>query len=131
MDIINSFKQKCLLNDCEAREGLGLNPAEYDFFNITHKIKVLEPSHIASLMDLSLSRLSRVIDNLVKGGYIKRTISEKDRRAINLSFTKKGKEMQTKVNSYKKACEEKIASALSPEEFSSLKDNLLTLSNLL
>ena len=45
---------------------------------------------------LSKATLSNMLDNLEKGGHVKRVRSENDKRTINLKLTKKNKALQDK-----------------------------------
>ena len=67
--------------------GLTLNEA---FCLCVLKKEVHEPGLIARELELSSSRLSRVLDSLEGKGLIIRTISSKDRRNISVSLTKTG-----------------------------------------
>ncbi|HOF84561.1 MAG TPA: MarR family transcriptional regulator [Treponemataceae bacterium] len=75
------------------QSGLTLNEA---FCLCTLKRGVHEPGHIARELELSPSRLSRVLDVLEQRGLITRTISPEDRRNIAVSLTETGTELVEK-----------------------------------
>lgn len=75
------------------KTGLTLNEA-FTLCILTNGIH--EPSQIARELDLSPSRLSRVLDTLQDKNLITRTISNEDRRNISVSLTKRGTEFVTK-----------------------------------
>lgn len=52
----------------------------------------LEPSNLAQELEISPSRLSRILDSLETRGFLVRSISEEDRRIINIDLTKKGQQ---------------------------------------
>jgi len=54
---------------------------------------VCEPGKLAKEMEISPSRLSRILDSLAKRGLIDRTISTEDRRNISLALTQEGSTM--------------------------------------
>lgn len=124
LQILNELKRKCISNDCLAMETLGLSPAEYDFFLVYQKQRSLEIPKIATGMELSLSRLSRVIEKLVSDGYLSRQTMPDDRRAIQLTFTPKGKQMIKKVNQQRNQCEEKLIRSLNPNEIKQIEQSL-------
>jgi DNA-binding MarR family transcriptional regulator len=53
---------------------------------------------IAERMRLSQSRLTRIMDGLVKKGYMNREIDKSDRRNMKLSLSRRGKILSKKVN---------------------------------
>jgi DNA-binding MarR family transcriptional regulator len=53
---------------------------------------------IAKRMNLSPSRLTRIMDGLVKKGYMKREIDGSDRRNMKLSLSRRGKILTNKIN---------------------------------
>jgi DNA-binding MarR family transcriptional regulator len=68
---------------------------------------ITEPSALAKELNLSPSRLTRVIDSLEKRSLVQRTLSITDRRSLIISLTKAGAEL---VQAYK-CCELRL-----PEE---------------
>jgi DNA-binding MarR family transcriptional regulator len=44
-------------------------------------------------MSLATSTMTRIVDNLVRDGYIERTQDDQDRRVVHVSLTDKGKEL--------------------------------------
>ena len=73
--------------------GLTLNEA---FCLCTLKNSILEPGQIARELELSPSRLSRVLDALEQRKLVARSISPEDRRNIVVSLTKMGTELVDK-----------------------------------
>ena len=64
-------------------------------FSLTEKSSNKE---IAERMNLSPSRLSRVLDGLVKKGYMTRRIDAEDRRNMQVSLSKKGVQVVENLN---------------------------------
>jgi len=54
---------------------------------------IVEPSALAKELELSPSRLTRILDSLEARALIKRTLSSSDRRSLAVSLTETGKEM--------------------------------------
>lgn len=53
----------------------------------------LDPSSLANELQLSPSRLSRILDSLETRGFLTRSISEADRRTILINLTAEGQKM--------------------------------------
>ena len=51
----------------------------------------LKPSDLAGLLERSPNSISMLVDRMVKAGLVRRTWDRKDRRAVTVSFTEKGK----------------------------------------
>ncbi|MCW8812133.1 MAG: MarR family transcriptional regulator, partial [Chlorobium sp.] len=54
---------------------------------------------IAEKMNLSPSRITRIMDGLIEKGYMVREINNADRRNMILSLSRKGKNLTNKLNS--------------------------------
>lgn len=50
-------------------------------------------NELSESMALATSTMTRVVDNLVRDGYIKRTQDDSDRRIVHVSLTEKGTEL--------------------------------------
>ena len=48
---------------------------------------------LSEWMSLATSTMTRIVDNLVRDGYIERTQDDRDRRVVQVSLTDKGKEI--------------------------------------
>jgi len=48
---------------------------------------------LSEWMSLATSTMTRIVDNLVRDGYIERTQDDKDRRMVHVSLTEKGEEL--------------------------------------
>ena len=58
----------------------------------------IDSSSLAKELSLSPSRMSRIIDSLVKQGWIERTQDPADRRNMRVSLTSKGSQMNEKLH---------------------------------
>jgi DNA-binding MarR family transcriptional regulator len=70
---------------------------EFRCIKIIHKYEGLTVNEIAQKMLLTSSRVSRIIDQLVKKQFVHRLSSEHDRRIYNISLTQKGKTLANKL----------------------------------
>ena len=85
-----------LIPTCQAKEDwlaeeLGLFQAEFKCLRLFGTDKSLNNKEIAKRMNLSPSRLTRIIDGLVQKGYMKREIDQTDRRNMRLTLSRRGK----------------------------------------
>lgn len=60
--------------------------------------KKQEPTLLAEELDLSPSRLSRILDSLEKKNFISRKISSEDRRSVSVNLTTLGLEAANEIN---------------------------------
>jgi len=84
-----------LLANCQQKEEKladvhGLTQAEFRCLRLFTTDEVVNNKHIANRMNLSPSRLTRIIDGLVKKEYIIREINLSDRRNMKVSLSPKG-----------------------------------------
>lgn len=69
---------------------LGLTPATYAIFVVIRDNPGVPPSSLASLLQLRLPNLIKILNELESSGFIKRNRSKSDRRAVELVLTPKG-----------------------------------------
>jgi DNA-binding MarR family transcriptional regulator len=92
---------KCQEKEAWVAEQHGLFPSEFKCLRLLGDNENLNNKDIAQKMNLSPSRLTRIIDGLVKKGYMLREIDIKDRRNMRLKVVRKGKLLTHKLdNSY-------------------------------
>jgi len=92
-----------LLANCQEKEVRlaevhGLTQAEFRCLRLFGKDESLNNKQIAERMKLSPSRLTRIIDGLVKKEYINREIDPNDRRNMRVTLSKKGKLLVHQLN---------------------------------
>ncbi len=88
-------------------------------------------STLSERMNLSPSRSSRIIDSLVKKGYLKRDVDDQDRRLTFLCLTKKGQKIKCDIEKENKKFEQLLTSELSQQEIEAIKSSLNLLEKLL
>lgn len=92
-----------LLANCQEKEVRlaelhGLTQAEFRCLRLFGTDESLNNKQIAERMNLSPSRLTRIIDGLVKKEYILREINPNDRRNMIVELSKKGQALVTQLN---------------------------------
>jgi len=88
----------CKKKETELADEHGLFQAEFKCLRLFEVDGNMNNKEIAKRMRLSQSRLTRVMDGLVKKGYMKRKIDNSDRRNMKLSLSRKGKNLTNKLN---------------------------------
>jgi len=88
----------CQKKQEELAEEHGLFHTEFKCLRLFELDESMNNKEIAERMNLSPSRLTRIMDGLVKKGYMKREIDGSDRRNMKLSLSRRGKILTNKVN---------------------------------
>ena len=79
---------------------LGLTEAEFRCLRLIGSDKGLNNKQVANRMNLSQSRLTRIIDGLVKKGYISREFNRQDSRSLNLTLSRKANLLVKKLDKF-------------------------------
>lgn len=124
IDLVLELQKKCQLKEEKIKKELMLSDSEYQFFLSLSACKDINSNELGKVMDLSLSRVSRVVDKLVIGGYLNRNTDTTDRRAIKLCLTPKGQEIRELILNCRKECEQNLLSKIPDNEIDGIKKNL-------
>lgn len=81
----------------------------------------------AEMMRLDVSTFGRYLDRLEQDGYVARTRSDADRRAVTLELTEAGREVVTEARRRTKEREALVAERIGADEFDRLRDELARL----
>lgn len=73
-------------------ENSGLTEAQQYMLRFLSKVDSIKVTEAAKLLGLSNGATTVICDELIEGGYIKRTRSEKDRRLVLLTISDSGRE---------------------------------------
>jgi DNA-binding MarR family transcriptional regulator len=131
IEVIFALKSKCCSREDKIREELNLSPAEFKGL-ISIEPGVIVPCKVLSQkMGLSVSRGSRVIEKLMKSGYMEEVKTSGDRRVVNITLAKKGINTQKKIMKILQDCEHKILKNFSKPELESLIASLVKVSEVL
>jgi len=91
----------------------GLTEAEFKCLRLFGSDKGISNTKIAARMNLSPSRLTRIIDGLVEKGFMTRGDDRKDRRLLNITLSRKGKLFVHKLDKLNDALHNKILKEIS------------------
>ena len=123
LELLSKLKKKCIVNDETFMAKANLTHAEYHFFVVMNADDTIKSNLIAEKMELSLSRISRVVDKLVLKKLMTRKTDKKDRRVINLALTKSGITLKKEIAEYRKECEARITENISNKELEVIKES--------
>ena len=93
-----SLLANCQEKEVRLAEVHNLTQAEFRCLRLFGKDENLNNKHIAERMKLSPSRLTRIIDGLVKKEYINREIDPNDRRNMRVNLSRRGKQLVQQLN---------------------------------
>ena len=93
-----SLLANCQEKEVHLAELHGLTQAEFRCLRLFGTDESLNNKTIAERMNLSPSRLTRIIDGLVEKRYIRRQIDSSDRRNMKVNLSKKGKSLVQQLN---------------------------------
>ncbi len=93
-----SLLANCQEKEVRLAEVHNLTQAEFRCLRLFGRDENLNNKHIAERMKLSPSRLTRIIDGLVKKEYINREIDPNDRRNMRVNLSKRGKQLVQQLN---------------------------------
>jgi len=89
---------KCQTKEERLAKQRGLFQAEFKCLRLFGSDKSLTCKEIGMRMNLSRSRITRVVDGLVKKGYMSRGIDPTNRRNMRVTLSRRGKILTTKLD---------------------------------
>lgn len=131
LDLIYELKKKCIQRDEVFFNSLNISQAEYNMFLCLRNCKHFNSYSMAEKMQLSLSRVSRIIDKMVNKELLSRTTNKDDRRAIDIKMTEMGKEIMMKIIEYRENRERSLQSKINESEEAKIKQCLEKLTEIL
>jgi len=124
IDLIIELKKGCMEDEKQIRTLCNISLAEYQSIikiNITERMTC---NILSKKMGLSPSRGSRIIDGLVRKGYLLRISNPEDRRSFVLSLSSKGAKIKDDIERERNNCENRIREKLSTKEVNLIKEGL-------
>lgn len=124
LELIYELKKKCIQGDEDFFNALDISQAEYNMFLCLGDCKHFNSYSVAEKMQLSLSRVSRIIDKMVNKEYLTRSTNKTDRRAIDIKMTPLGKEIMTKIMEYRYNREINLCEKIATKDVEVIKSSL-------
>ena len=82
---------------------------------------------LSEWMSLATSTMTRIVDNLVRDGYIERTQDDQDRRVVHVSLTEKGRELQQVIHRIYHQYHQRIVDNIPADQLHKVVESLQTL----
>ena len=122
-----------LLENCQEKQEyiarqLNISVSEFKCLRSFHSDTVLAVKDIAARMNLTSSRLTRIIDGLVLKEFVTRDINPQDRRLMDVRLTEKGKGVAQQLDKDYTLLHEQILSNIDPDSRSAVITALENLS---
>ena len=89
-DLTYELLENCQLKIERTAEKLNLTVAEFKLLRALQEGEMLSAGALAKRMGLSSSRITRIIDGLIKKGMVKKEAGGKDRRIVDIGLTPEG-----------------------------------------
>jgi DNA-binding MarR family transcriptional regulator len=89
-DLTYELLENCQLKIERTAEKLKLTVAEFKLLRSLQEDEMLSAGALAKRMGLSSSRITRIIDGLIKKGMVKKEAGGKDRRIVDIGLTQEG-----------------------------------------
>ncbi len=97
-DLTFSLLEQCQVKQERIAATLGLTVSEFKLLRALKRDKAVPAGELAKRVELSSSRLTRILDGMVKKGIVTRVAAEDDRRVIEVSLTEGGQRIQQTLN---------------------------------
>ena len=123
IDTIISLKAKCCLEE-EIGEDFNLSTKELSCIFSLYKHEFIHSKELSNKINLSPSRGSRIINRLIKKGYVIETHDLEDKRFLNLSLSEDGKQIYERVKKKRIECENRLLSKLDNQQKKVVKKGL-------
>lgn len=105
VDDLFLLKQRCADRTGDLSAEAGLAPREMTAIESLSSGERVSGSELSRRMGLSPSRGSRIVERLIRKGFLVRETDPHDRRAVLLSLSGRGSEQKWKIDALKDDCE--------------------------
>lgn len=97
-DLTFALLEHCQLKQEQMANNLDLTVAEFKLIRSFKDDQNLSVGELAKRMELSSSRLTRILDGLVEKKFVVRELAVRDRRMMEVKLTASGKKIQEAIN---------------------------------
>jgi DNA-binding MarR family transcriptional regulator len=130
VDLIIELKKGCIEDEEQIRTLCNVSLAEYKGIMEIEAAERVTCNVLSKKMGLSISRGSRIIDSLVKRGYLLRMENPEDRRSFVISLSSEGTKIRQQIEQERNNCEYRIRKNLSAREVKLIKEALELISEI-
>ena len=124
LDVLTELKKECAALEERIMKSLDISEAEYNGLLCLNKDEKITCQEYSERMSLSVSRGSRVIDQLFEKGYLDRVDCSEDRRCKNVKLTRDGVMVRREIEKQRQECEIRLAANYSDQKLTNLKKDL-------
>jgi len=110
-----SLLEQCQVKQERIASTLGLTVSEFKLLRELRQDSGIAAGELAKRVDLSSSRLTRILDGMVKKGIVTREAAEDDRRVVEISLTQAGRRIQGRLDEKFVQTHQDILDLLPPE----------------
>jgi len=111
-DLTYELLENCQLKIERTAEKLNLTVAEFKLLRSLEEDELLSAGALAKRMGLSSSRITRIIDGLLKKGMVKKEAGGKDRRIVDIGLTPDGIAVRSQLKAMYVSVHEEIINLL-------------------
>jgi DNA-binding MarR family transcriptional regulator len=123
IDEILQIKKRCNFSDEIGKEH-GLTPNEVECISAIASHTTISSKHLSSIMDLSPSRGSRIVNKLIDRNFVSAAPDTHDRRYLSLSLTKKGEGCYVDIQREKQLCAQRLLASLDADQIHAVENGL-------
>jgi len=131
IDLIFELKSGCFSKEESIRKKLKLSPAEFRGILVLTPKTIISCNLLSKKMGLSISRGSRVVEKMLKNGYLKEVKKKGDKRFLNVTLASKGEKIRLKISEMLEDCEKIIEKKITGKEIETLIGSLYKITNIL
>jgi DNA-binding MarR family transcriptional regulator len=124
IDTVLDIGRQCLLQRQSMSIQADISQIDFAVINMLKSGERISCKELARMMNLSTSRCSRIVERLLRKGYVERKPNPDDRRAIEVSLTAKGTRLKRNIENLKTQCEKRILSAIEPGDIEIVKQGI-------
>ena len=112
MTLVRQLRDCCQRKEDELCGQLSLNSSQYECLLLFPESGSVSVNELSGILKLSVSRTSRIIDTLVRGGFLSRRTPDTDRRSRRLRLTPKGRVSRKTIDRLVAECESRLMAHL-------------------
>ncbi len=131
VDAVFLLKRRCMMKTEELSAESGLAPREMAAIESLAHGERVSGNELSRRMEISASRGSRIIERLIRKGFLVRETDPLDRRATLLSLSAKGVERKEEIDALKDECERLLRSKIDGARLDEVRESLEILLNAL
>lgn len=124
------INKRCYFGD-EIGKTHDLTLGEVECISAIARNEELTSKNLSSILELSPSRGSRIVNKLVERNFVKTRFDSHDRRTVLLSLTQKGHECYLELEEEKHRCEQRLFAQLDEEQLHVVEQGLHILLNVI